>query len=251
MAVSELWEEYWKTKSCETRNKIAEEYRYFINIIVARNMAPLPAGLEKEDLVQYGFFGLMEAIEKYDSNHGAKFETFAWRIINGRIVDRIRNYGKVGGGPSRTSVKKTKEIETATRLLEEKLGRHPSSEEIANELAISLEQYYKMLSDISVNVQISLDKMIGIDDNLSAIEVVKNENSIDPEENMLMTEYGELLAEAIDGLPEKERMVIIFYYYEGLTLKEIGTFMNLTESRISQIHTQAILRLQSKFKGAD
>lgn len=251
MTVSELWEEYAKTRNHETRNKIATEYRNFINYMVARIMVPLPSGLEKEDLVQYGFFGLIEAIEKYDPNQGATFETFAGIIIKGRVMDRIRDYGKVSGGPSRTAVKKSKLIEATTRALETKLGRHPTSQEIADEMELSLEQYYKMLNDISVNMQISLDKMVGLDDNLPAIEVVKNEDSVNPEENMLNVEYGELLAKAIDELPEKERMVIIFYYYEGMTLKEIGNFMNRSESRISQIHTQAILRLRSKFKGVD
>lgn len=251
MTVSELWEEYSKTKNHETRNKIAAEYRNFIHWVVARIMVPLPAGLEKEDLVQYGFFGLIEAIEKYDPNQGATFETFAGIIIKGRAMDRIRDYGKVSGGPSRTAVKKSKLIEAATRTLEKRLGRHPSSQEIATEMEISLDHYYKMLNDISVNMQISLDKMVGLDDNLPAIEVIKNDNSANPEEKLLNEEHGELVAKAIDELPEKERMVIIFYYYEGLTLKEIGNFLNRSESRISQIHTQAILRLRSKFKGAD
>lgn len=251
MTVSELWEEYSKTKSYETRNKIAEEYRNLLNVIVARIMVPLPAGLEKEDLVQYGFFGLIEAIEKYDPNQDTKFETIAWKIINGRIIDRIRNYGKVTGGPSRTSVKKAKVIEAATRKLEAELGRHPTSAEIANEMNIPLESYYKMLNDISVNMQISLDKMVGIDEKMPTIEVVKNEKSVNPEEDLLHMERGEFLAKAIEELPEKERMVVTLYYYEELTLKEIGKLMNRVESRISQIHTQAILRLRSKFKGAD
>lgn len=251
MSVSDLWEEYSKTKSNEVRNEIARSYQNFINYIVARLLVPLPSGLEKDDLAQYGFFGLIEAIEKYNPNQGASFETYAGLIIKGRIMDRIRDYGKRTGGPSRTSVKKSKMIEKATKDLEGKFKRQPTSEEIAEELNLELEQYFKMLSEISVNVQVSLDKMVGVEENLPAIEVIKNEVSVNPEDKTMREEEEELLAKAIDDLPEKERIIVIFYYYEELTLREIGDYLNLSESRISQLHTQAIIRLKSKMQGVE
>lgn len=246
MTVSELWEAYYKTKDKDIRNELANNYRNFVGYLASRIIDPLPSGLEKEDLAQYGFFGLLEAIEKYDQTRDAKFETFAGIIIHGRMRDRMREYGKNTGGPSRTSVKKYKRIEIATKTLERKLGRHPSGEEIANEMEMTVEQYNRMLSQIGTHTQISLDKMIGHNDNLASVEVVKNESSVNPEEKMLKEERGELLATAIDELPPNERMVVILYYYEDLTLKEIGNFLNLSESRISQLHTQSMIRLKTK-----
>lgn len=249
MPVSELWEEYYKTKSKEIRNKIASEYLNFVNYLSSRMMVSFPPGLEKEDINQYGFFGLIEAIENYDLKQGAKFETYAAMIIKGRIMDRVRDYGKKTGGPSRTSVKKTKMIEKATKDLEESLGRHPTSQEIADELDLELKQYYKMLGEINVSTQMSLDKMVGQEENLATIEVVKNVNSIEPEERFINEENNSLLAKSIEELPEKERLIVTFYYYEELTLKEIGMLLNLSESRISQIHTQAMIRLRNRMQG--
>lgn len=251
MTVSELWEDYSKAKTKEVRNMIAKEYLGFVNYITSRMMIPLPSGLEKEDMVQYGFFGLIEAIENYDSKLGAKFETYAAMVIKGRIMDRVRDYGKKAGGPSRTAVKKSKIIEVATKSLEVKLGRSPLPEEIAEELEVTMDQYYKMLSDIGITMQISLDKMIGHDENMQAIEVIKNDSASTPEDRYLSRENGEVLAKAIDEMPEKERMIVIFYYYEELTLKEIGKQLNLSESRISQLHTQAMLRLRNKIQGGE
>lgn len=249
MSVSNLWEEYSRTKSSDLRNRISTHYINFVKFLASRIIIPLPSGLEKEDLEQYGFFGLMEAIEKYDEQMGAKFETYAGKIINGRMIDRIRDYGKTSGGQTRTSVKKSKMLEEATKILEKKLGRHPTAQEIADEMDLTIEQYYKMLNDVGTYMQFSLDKMVGLNDNLPSIEVVKNENSVIPEEKVLKEERFELLEKAIDELPEKERMIVIFYYHEELTLKEIGNFFDLSESRISQLHTQAMIRLKSKMQG--
>jgi RNA polymerase sigma factor for flagellar operon FliA len=207
--------------------------------------------MNKEDLIQYGVCGLIEAVERFDPNQGAKFETYAAQRIRGAVLDQIRHYGKTSGGLSRSAMSKLKMVEKATRKLETELKRHPNSKEIADELNMSMDEYSKVLGEISYGTQISLDEMVGLDRNISAVEIIKNDNIAIPEDEIIDTESNKLLGEAINGLPEKENIIIYLYYYEEMTLKEIGEYLNLSESRISQLHTQAMLRLRNKLTGGD
>lgn len=243
----EIWQEYSKTRSSILRNKIIEHYMEFVSKMVGKLFTnQLPTGMDKEDLYQFGVCGLIEAVDRYDLSLGAKFETYAsWRI-KGAIVDGIRSYGKTSGAPSRTAIEKMKMLEKAIQNLERKFKRHPTQKEIAEELQMTTKEYNKLLADISVGVQISLDKMVGLDDNLPAIEVIKNEKGLIPEEEFVNEEYIKLLEKAIDDLDEKEKLIISLYYYEELTLKEIGQILNLSEGRISQMHTLAVTRLKAK-----
>lgn len=245
----QLWEEYTRTKTQVVRNELVKRYIHFVGYLVGRIVSQLPTGLTKDDLIQFGICGLIEAIERFDPKQGAKFETYASIRIQGSIKDQIRYYGKYSGGLSRSAMAKSKMIDEAIKKLEKKLSRHPQSKEVADELNISLDEYSKLLSEIGVGVQISLDDMVGTGDNLSVVQVIKNESSTVPEEEYLNLENNELLAEAINDLPDKERLVIIYYYYEELTLKEIGHILNLSEGRISQLHGEAMKKLKIKLQG--
>jgi len=245
----QLWDEYMKTKSPSVRNELVKRYIHFVGYLVGRIINQPQTGLTKDDLIQFGVCGLIDAIERFDPKQGAKFETYASIRIQGSIRDQIRYYGKYSGGLSRSAMSKSKMIDEAVKKLEKKLARHPSSKEVADELNVTMDEYTKLLSEIGVGIQISLDDMVGTGDNLSVVQVIKNESSVIPEEEYLHSENNELLAEAINDLPEKERLVIIYYYYEELTLKEIGHILNLSEGRISQLHGEAMKKLKIKLQG--
>jgi len=245
----ELWGLYTSEKGQDVRNLLVKKYINFVTYLVGRIIIQLPAGLTKDDLIQFGICGLIEAIERFDPKQGAKFETYASIRIQGAIRDQIRYYGKYSGGLSRSAMSKSKFVDETVKKLETKLARHPLPKEIAEEMGISLEEYNKMLNEIGTSIPISLDDMVGTGDNLSVVQVIKNESSIIPEEEYLNGENNERLAEAIDELPDKERYVVMFYYYEEMTLKEIGKYLNLSEGRISQIHRKAMDKLKSKLQG--
>jgi RNA polymerase sigma factor FliA len=242
-----LWEEYQQDKALDIRNQIVKQYveDAFVNKLLGRMIINVPNGLEREDLIQFGICGLIDAVEKYDPTQGAKFETYASRRIQGSIIDQIRVFGKTNGNLSRSAMSKVKRIEEAVRSLEQEFGKQPSSSEVAAKLNIPETEYYKMLTDIGVGVKISLDDMVGEDD-LSLVQVIKNENSPIPEDEFEMEEKFELLARSIEDLPKKEKSIIRLYYYDAMNLKEIGFILGLSEGRISQLHTQAILRLKMK-----
>lgn len=246
MAVTEqTWEEYSHTKSRELRNEIIKNSTGVIYYVIDNYIKGIPFGMDKGDLFQFGVCGLIDAVEKFDYTQGHKFKTFATYLIRGAIIDGIRSYGKSSGSPTRTSIEKMKQIEKAIKNLEIKLKRHPTHFEISDELGMSLKDYNKMLAKISSKTIISIDKMVGLDENMPTIEVIKNENGIIPEEALMKEGYKEWLAEEIEALPPKEKRVISLYYYEKLTLKEIGYILNRTEGRVSQLHTNAIARLRA------
>lgn len=246
MTVSELWEEYMNTRSIETRNQLVEKYLNFVGYLVGRIINQLPPGMERDDLIQFGVCGLIGAVEKYNPAMGAKFETYASRRIKGAIIDEIRHHGKSNGGLTRTMVAKQKAIEEAINVLEQQMGRQPKALEIADYLGYTMEEYNKVLGTIGARNHMSLDRMVGYDDSMSVMEVIQDEESPVPEQNFLQQEFKTILGETINELPEKEKIVIILYYYENWTLKEIGKYLNLSEPRISQLHTQSMMRMRAK-----
>ena len=246
-----LWDEYIKTRSKEARNAIVKEYLGFVTSLVGRNMKTLPPGLQKEDLLQFGVCGLIEAVEKFDPNQGYKFETYATWRIQGAMIDQIRYFGKTGGGLSRSSMKKLKWVEETTKKLENELGRHPNSAEIAVALGVSDEEYTKILGELSQGVQFSLDELVGREEQVSVEQFIKNEKSKIPEDEFLLLERQELLGKAIDELPENEKKVVVCYYYNEMTLAEIANYLDRSEGRISQLHTQAMIRLRNKIAGGE
>jgi RNA polymerase sigma factor for flagellar operon FliA len=247
--LKELWKSYRETGSIDVRNLLIAENMKFVKYLVKKVADQKVPGIEQEDLIQLGVCGLMEAIERYDPMQGVKFETYAsWRV-QGAIIDQIRYYGKTNGGLSRSAIAKSKLVEETIKILERENKRHPSRQEIADKLGVSLDEFIKMLSDISIGVPLSLDDNVGSDDNISVLSVVKDERVLDPEESYILKEKQELLSSFIEQLPVKEKKVIRMYYYDKLTLKEIGKLMDRSESRISQLHTQALDRLKSKING--
>lgn len=248
---TKTWDEYSKNKSRELRNYITEHYMGFVNYVVNRLIVKKPDGITREDLVQFGLIGLMEAVEKYDHiNYTAKFETFASKIINGRIVDEMRKYRVSNGGPTRTTLTKMKRIETAIHAVENRVQRSATIQEIADELEMTIEEYYDLLGDVTLFMPMSLDKMVGVGENLAPVEVIPNESAPQPEKEFLKKERLERLTIEMENLPPREYRIIISYYFDELTMKEIAYQLGVSEGRVSQMHANTIFRLKSRLEGS-
>src|SRR5581483_5828216 len=210
----------------------------------------LPAHVEEGDLVSYGLLGLMNAIERYDPGRDTKFETYAISRIKGSIIDELRSLDWV----PRSVRSRSREIERAIGELEHKLHRAPTDEEIASHIGISDQEFADSLTQISRSSVAALDELWTISssggDTVSLIDTLQDPNADDPSLEMSRTELRDALAGAIGKLPEREKTVITLYYYEELTLREIGEVLGVTESRVSQLHTKAILRLKAKLHGS-
>jgi RNA polymerase sigma factor for flagellar operon FliA len=237
----ELWKKYRETGDPQIREALIIEYAHLIKFVAGRMNIYFGSNIEYDDLVSFGVFGLIDAIDKYDINKGVKFETYASLRIRGSIIDSIREMDWV----PRSLRQKSKELEKAYREVENELGRSAEDIDIANKMNISLDDFYKLLNKVNLTSMVSLEEFleqnyeIGID--------ISNSNQVyRPEYEAELSEIKDILGDAIDKLPEKEKMVLSLYYYEELTLKEISAIMNVSESRISQIHTKAILRLRGK-----
>lgn len=242
----QLWQEYHQKKTSAAREVLILEYAPLVKYVAGRVAIGLPSNVEYDDLVSYGIFGLMDAIEKYDHLRGIKFETYAIARIRGAILDGLRSNDWV----PRSVRQKAKELERTCLELENRLGRYATDQEVAEALHISIDEFYQLLSEVSCTTLSSLDEIWLTrnpeDDSVRVLDLVENESSINPENQVEIEELREALTKAIDALSERERMVITLYYYEGLTLKEIGEILSISESRVSQIHTKAIFRLQGR-----
>jgi RNA polymerase sigma factor for flagellar operon FliA len=206
--------------------------------------------VEENDLVSYGLLGLIGAIERYDPDRDVKFETYAIARIKGSIIDELRAMDWV----PRSVRSRAREIERAIGQLEAQLHRAPTDEEIAGKLGISPEELDDSLTDISRSSIAALDELwtlsAGSGDQLALIDTIEDTAGPEPQSALDQTELREAIAEAIARLPEREKIVITLYYYEELTLREIGEVLGVTESRVSQLHTKAILRLKARLSGA-
>jgi len=202
------------------------------------------SNVEYDDLVGYGIFGLIDAIDKFDVNKKVKFETYASLRIRGAIIDSIREQDWA----PRSLRKKGKELEKAYFELENELGHSATDQEVADRLGITVEELNKLLQEVNMSQMISLEDYLeqNHETGLDTLAVQKESNM--PEQRMEAIELKEMLSEAIEKLPEKERTVVTLYYYEELTLKEISMIMNVSESRISQLHTKAILRMRGRLE---
>lgn len=241
-----LWQEYLTLKSPATREAIILKYAPLVKYVAGRVAIGLPSNVEFDDLVSFGVFGLMDAIEKFDLSRGIKFETYAIARIRGAILDGLRSNDWV----PRSVRQKARELERVCAELENRLGRSATDQEISDAMSISIQDFYQLLSEVSCTTLSSLDELWMVhsneDDSVRVLDLVKNNESEDPLHQVEIEEVKETLANAIESLPERERMVIALYYYEGLTLKEIGEIMEISESRVSQIHTKAIFRLRGR-----
>lgn len=241
-----LWQNYLTSKSPVTREAIILRYAPLVKSVAGRVAIGLPSNVEFDDLVSFGVFGLMDAIEKFDLSRGIKFETYAIARIRGAILDGLRSNDWV----PRSVRQKARELERTCAEIENKLGRSATDQEICEAMNLSAQEFYQLLSEVSCTTLSSLDELWLVhsndEDTVRVLDLVRNNESEDPLYQVEMEEIKTTLATAIDCLPERERMVIALYYYEGLTLKEIGEIMEISESRVSQIHTKAIFRLRGR-----
>lgn len=230
--VLKLWLEYQQHRKPDIREKLIENYLTLVKLVAGRIAISLPPHVDKDDLISNGFFGLLDAIERYDPTRGIKFETYAVTRIRGAILDAIRAQDWV---PT-TVRQKARQLEQTISILENQLGRSAADEEIAAALGVSMEQLHNLLNQLNATTIIPLEEFAKTE---TASNKPTNPSKYIEEEEVKCT-----LAKTIDKLPDKERLVVSLYYYEGLTLKEISLIMKLTEARISQLHTKAIFRLR-------
>jgi len=240
-----LWIEYGKTQDPKIRETLIKKYAPLVKYVAGKVAVGMPQNVEFDDLVSYGTFGLLDAIEKFDPGKDVKFKTYAMTRIRGAIFDELRNIDWI----PRSVRQKAKQIEKVIIELENKLGRTVDDEEIAAELDISLEEFHSMVSKISGTSLVSLNDVwhnSDDSDDLSFIETVEASANTNPDIMVEREEIKGLIIDAIKKLPDREKKVVVLYYYEDLTLKEIGEVLEVTESRVSQLHTKAIMRLRGR-----
>jgi RNA polymerase sigma factor for flagellar operon FliA len=239
-----MWKKFKKTESQELHDEIVKKYLYLVKYVAGRVAIGLPPNVEFNDLVSYGILGLFDAISKYDVSQGNKFETYAVARIRGSIMDELR---KLDWAP-RLLRKKAREIEKKSKELEEKHGRAASDDELADGLNISVKELNSIYSDLNSTTFLSLDEVWQNDDGnkpISRLQTIEDSLITNQFSYVHQNEVKEILASTIDELPEKEKLVIVLYYYENLTLREIGEILHVSESRVCQIHTKVVTRLRS------
>ncbi len=237
----ELWKQYQETRDPQIRETLIIEYSHLIKFIAGRLNIYFGSNVEYDDLVSFGVFGLIDAIDKYDMSKGVKFETYASLRIRGSIIDSIREMDWV----PRSLRQKNKDLEKAYWEVENELGHSATDSDIAKKMNISLDEFYKLINEVNVTSMVSLEDFL--EQNYEIGMDISNSSKEDmPEQEAEVNELKEILGDSIDKLPEKEKTVLTLYYYEELTLKEISAIMKVSESRISQLHTKAILRLRGK-----
>lgn len=236
-----LWQTYHADKNPALKEKLILHYASLVKYVAGRLLIHVGQHVEYDDLVGYGVFGLIDAIDKFDNAKGVKFETYASFRIRGAIIDHIRRMDWV----PRTLRQKNKQMEQVYSKFEDELGRQPTDEELAEKLNMSVEETQDLIRKSSVISLVSLDDFMEQNYEAPFFSLVTS-RADSPEEQTERQERKEMLADAISKLSEKERLVVTLYYFEDLTLKEISSIMKVSESRVSQIHTNAITRLQGK-----
>lgn len=237
-----LWELYSKNKTPELREKIIIEYANLVKIVAGKLGIYLGYNVEYDDLVGYGTFGLIDAIDKYDFDKGVKFETYASLRIRGAILDQVR---KMDWLP-RTVRQKQKRMDAAYQKLETESGKFATDEELAAELDISVEELGQWQAQTKAAGVVSLDEYLEQGSENGIVGGAESEDFAQPEKKMEQRAMKELLIQSLESLTEKEKKVVLLYYYEELTLKEISEVLEVSESRISQLHTKAIQKLRLK-----
>ena len=231
----------------ENREAVVVEYSPMVKYVANRIALRLPPHIEVEDLISVGVMGLIDAIEKYDPARGAKFKTYAEFRVRGAILDELRSMDWV----PRSIRQKASQIDAVTQKLQAKFGRPPENEEIAKELGVSLDQFFDTLDETRSMPVLSLDDLNIVKETggqQSLLDCLAGKVDADPQVQFRLNELKEIIAKTIDTLPEKERLVISLYYYKELTMSEIGVVLNVTESRVSQIHSKTMFRLRTKLK---
>ena len=237
--INELWCLYGENRSMEIRNRLVEHYLPLVNIIAGRLAMSLPSHVDRDDLIISGYFGLMDAVDRYDIKRGNKFETYAGIRISGAMKDELRSRDWI----SVSLRQKIRRYESAVVELEGRLGRSATDEELAERLEMSIEQVHHLEQQINAATVIPLG------------EYMKSEAAMavdtDPHRSAEDIETRETLAKALDELTEKEKLVVSLYYYDELTMKEISLIMHLSEARICQLHTKAMFKLRGFLANID
>jgi RNA polymerase sigma factor for flagellar operon FliA len=246
--LKQLWRSYKDTGDQRAREQLVLAFSPLVKYVAGRMSSGLPAHVEEADLISYGLLGLISAIERFDPSREIKFETFAMTRIKGSIIDELRSLDWV----PRSVRAKAREIEKANQKLEHQLHRAPTDAEVAEELDMSLDDFNDALTRISNSSIVALDELWTLSDSsgdqVSLLDTIQDPDAVDPAHAMDVTETKDRLADSIARLPEREKLVVALYYYENLTLREIGEVLGVTESRVSQLHTKAVLRLKSSLQ---
>lgn len=249
--VGALWESYKGTRDESARERLILHYSPIVKFVAGRVAAGLPQSVDQSDLVSYGVFGLIDAIDKFEPERGFKFETYAISRIKGAIIDELRSFDWV----PRSVRAKSRAIERAYSKLENELHRTPDEAEVAAELEMTTDELASVLSQVSFVGLVALEELVSGQDSETGSTVgdtisVKDP-AHDPVQAFEIDEMKHVLADAIQRMPDRERLVLTLYYYEGLTLAEIGEVLSVTESRVCQIHTKAILQMRARLSEPD
>ena len=243
--IDKLWDDFKRTGTLDTRNRLVVHYSPLVKYVAGRLSAGLPQSIEQADLVSYGMFGLMDAIEKFDLARGNKFETYAMSRIRGSIIDELRSVDWI----PRSLRAKARMVEKAFTKLEHELLRNPTDAEVAHELGQSEEELHDVYGQISFFGLVALEETLSVGaergESVTLGDTIPDPG-LGPVGVFEVQETKQILAAAINRLPEREKVVLTLYYYEGLTLGQIGDVLGITESRVCQIHTKAVIQLRSK-----
>ena len=247
--LKDLWSRYKADDDQRAREGLVLAYAPLVKYVAGRMASGLPSHVEEADLISYGLLGLISAIERFEPEREIKFETFAITRIKGSIIDELRSLDWV----PRSVRSRAREIERANAKLENELQRAPTDQEIADRLELSIDEFQDSLTRISNSSVVALDELWTVSDasgdQVSLLDTIQDPQAADPAREMDATEMKDRLSDAIARLPEREKLVVALYYYENLTLREIGEVLGVTESRVSQLHTKAVLRLKSRLQG--
>ncbi|MEQ8716223.1 MAG: FliA/WhiG family RNA polymerase sigma factor [Acidimicrobiales bacterium] len=247
-SLESIWKDFLDGDSPTARDRLIVNYAPLVKYVAGRVGAGLPNNVEHADLVSYGMFGLIDAISRFDPGRGYKFETFAIPRIKGAILDELRAMDWV----PRSVRARARSVEKAIAEFESEHGRSPEDEEVAAAMAISVEEFHRLLSDVSLAGINALDETLGGErgDSVTLGDTVADSGP-GPVGQFEVQEMRHILAESINRLSEREKIVLTLYYYEGMTLAEIGEVLGVTESRVCQIHTKAVLHMRSRLSAAD
>lgn len=239
--LEELWVEYLADKSKKVlRDKLIVQYIYLTRYVISRVKMTLPTTFSLEDITSYGVEGLIDSIEKYTPDKGARFETYALMRIRGAIIDKIRSQDWI----PRSTRKKIKEIKTVAEALKQKLGRAATMTEIANAMGMEKERVEALLAD-EMQITSIYEKKGTAEESVELIDTIQDDNGKNPLEQLVDKDVKSELQQALKRLPERERMIMVLYYHENMTLKEIGEAIDVSESRVCQLHAQAIMKLKN------